>query len=720
MAKRKKSVRVPVILQMEALECGAAALAMVLAYYGKWVPLDQVRVRCGVSRDGSNALNMMKAAQSYGLSYKANRYSTEQLREQCSYPAIIFWNRNHFVVLGGFRRGYALINDPARGRVRIPMEEFRKSYSLLCLECAPDEGFVADGKPRSTLDHLRAGLNDRVRVILPVTVTAVLSAVAGTLTPVFSRVFTDELLTGRRVAWYRGFIWFFASVILFQMASSVINQVLIRRTTGKLAVSSNTAFMWHILRMPMMFFSQRTAGDLALRQASNDTVASTLVGQLAPTLMNILMLVFYLFVMVQYSLPLTVIGLATIALNLGIAQLITRKRTEISGIQMRDQGELDAMTVSGIRMVETIKAAGAENGFLEKWSGLHALVIKAKVKFSTVNMFLGTLPSLLQQLSGILILALGIWSIMLGHMTAGVLLAFQALMSSFMNPVNQLIQAGQSLQEMRSSIERIDDVMDYPEDDFSKEDMTDEELDGAVKLSGRVEMKHVTFGYSPLAPPVIEDFDMTLEPGKRIALVGGSGSGKSTVAKLLSGLYQPWRGEILYDGRAISEIPRPLFKGSVAMVDQDIVLFRDSIENNIKMWDGTIEDYEMILASRDAGIHNDIMTIKDGYQHMLEEGGRDLSGGQRQRLEIARVLAGDPSVIILDEATSSLDARTEYDVSRYICDRGITCIIVAHRLSTIRDCDEIIVMDNGKAVERGTHAQLMQQDGLYRKLIATE
>ena len=720
MAKRRKSVKVPVILQMEALECGAASLAMVLAYYHKWVPLDQVRVQCGVSRDGSNALNMMKAAKSYGMCYKAYRYNVDQLKEKCNFPAIIFWNRNHFVVLTGFDKEHALINDPANGRVKVSMEEFEKAYSYLCLECVPTEEFVADGKRKSTLAFLRAGLKGNRRALWLVMITSVLSAVAGTLTPVFSRVFTDDLLSGTRESWYRGFIWFFAAVILFHTVSSVLNQILFKRTTGKLAATSNTKFMWHLLRMPMSFFSQRTVGDLASRQAANDMVVSTLVGQLAPTLMNLLMLVFYLFVMIQYSLPLTVIGLGTIAVNLVIAQIISRKRTEITRTQMRDQAKLDATTVSGISMVETIKAAGAENGFLERWSGFHASVIKAKVSFTRVNMYLGTLPSLLERLSAILILVLGIWNIMQGHITAGVLLAFQSFMTAFLSPVNQLIQAGQGLQEMRSSIERIEDVMDYPEDSFAQEYMTEGELEGAVKLRGRVEMKHVTFGYSRLAPPLIEDFSLTLEPGQRIALVGGSGSGKSTIAKLLSGLYQPWSGEILFDGKPISQIPRPLFKGSVAMVDQDIVLFHDTIENNIKVWDTTIEDYEMILAARDAEIHDDIMLMQGGYDHLIEEGGRDLSGGQRQRLEIARVLAGDPSVILLDEATSALDARTEYDVSNHIHDRGITCIIVAHRLSTIRDCDEIVVMDRGKVVERGTHGQLMHSDGLYRKLITIE
>ena len=716
----KKVVKVPVILQMEALECGAASLAMILAYYHKWVPLDQVRVECGVSRDGSNALNILKAARRYGLECRAKRYDIEKLRNKASYPAVIFWNMNHFMVLDGFKKDYVFLNDPAKGRMKIPIEEFRKSYCGICLQFEPTEGFVADGKRKNALDFIRVGLAGNRRMMVLVMVTSALAAVGGVLIPVFSRVYTDEILSGERPGWYLGFLLFFGAVILFQFISSVINQATLMRATGKVAVKSNTRFMYHLFRMPMQFFSQRMSGDLSNRQASNDTVASTLINQLAPTLINLVMLVFYLVVMIQYSLLLTMIGVGTVIVNLVMARIISNKRTEIAATQLRDQAKLDATTVSGISMVETIKASGAERGFFERWSGFHASVIRAKTKFVSVNRFLGTLPSLLQELSNITVLVMGFWLMMEGQFTAGMLLAFQAFMSSFMQPVSQLISAGQSLQEMRANLDRINDVMDYPEDDVFSAEVSSEELEKARKLTGHVELKNVTFGYSKLAEPLIRDFSLELTPGKRVAFVGSSGSGKSTIAKLLSGLYQPWSGEILYDGMPLSRIPKPIFRASVAMADQDIVLFSDTVENNIKMWDTSIEDFAMIVAARDSEIHEDILVRKGGYQRVLMEGGHDLSGGQRQRLEIARVLAVDPAIIILDEATSALDARTEYDVSCDIHKRGITCVIVAHRLSTIRDCEEIIVMDQGKVVQRGTHNELMAEGGLYKTLITTE
>ena len=715
-----KVVTVPVILQMEALECGAASLAMVMAYYKKWVPLSEVRQECGVSRDGSNAFNVMEAAKRYGMECHAKAYKLESLMTKATFPAIVFWNRNHFLVVDGFKGKYAYLNDPARGRVRLPIEEFAKSYSNICLLCTPGKDFVADGKPKSILDFLRMGLAGNKRLVALVMLTGALAAVGGVLIPVFSKVFTDKILPGISDSWFNGFILLFVAVMLFQLFSTMINQLLVLRARGKIAVRANTKFMQHLFRMPMQFFAQRSSGDLSNRQAANDTVATTLITQLAPTVINLAMLVLYLFVMVQYNLLLTGVAVASVVINLVLARYISKKRTEISAAQMRDNAKLNSTTISGINMVGTIKAAGAENGYFERWSGYQASVIRASTQFASLNRFLGTLPALLQELTNVGVLVLGLWLIMEGQFTAGLLLAFQSFMGAFMSPVNSLINAGESLQEMRSSLERINDVMEYPEDEIFGPEPSDEELADVQKLSGNIEMRNITFGYSKLAPPLIKDFSLTLTPGKSVAFVGGSGSGKSTLAKLLSGLYQPWEGEILYDGETMSHIPKSVFRGSIAMVDQDVVLFSDTIENNIKMWDTSIEDYDMVLAAKDAEIHRDILQRKGGYEGVLKEGGKDLSGGQRQRLEIARVLAVDPSVMILDEATSALDARTEYDVSRFIKERGITCIIVAHRLSTIRDCDEIVVLDQGVVVQRGTHEELMQQEGLYKTLITVE
>ena len=430
-------------------------------------------------------------------------------------------------------------------------------------------------------------------------------------------------------------------------------------------------------------------------------------------------MIFYLVVMLRYSVMLTLVGIVTILANLGVSRLISSRRVNITRVQMRDAGKLAAATVSGIQMVETIKSSGAENGYFQKWAGYQASVNTQNVRFSRLNAYLGIIPRLLSSMANASVMVLGVWLTMRGDFTLGSIMIFQGFLSSFMSPAMMLISAGQTIQEMRASMERVEDVMQYPIDPHFKDVPLAEDADYS-KLSGQIDLNNVTFGYSRLGEPLIRDFSMHMEPGSRVAFVGTSGCGKSTLSKLISGLYEPWSGEILFDGKPISAIDRNVFTGSVAVVDQDIVLFEGTIADNIKMWDDSIEDFEMILAARDAQIHDDIMQREDGYQYKLTEGGKDLSGGQRQRLEIARVLAQDPSIIILDEATSALDAKTEYELVKAVKDRGITCIVIAHRLSTIRDCDEIIVLDKGVVVERGTHDELYAKGGYYSELIASD
>ena len=429
------------------------------------------------------------------------------------------------------------------------------------------------------------------------------------------------------------------------------------------------------------------------------------------------MMVFYLVVMLRYSLVLTCVGLLSVVADALLTQFISQKRVNYTRVMMRDQGKLASATVAAVDMIETIKASGAENGYFERWSGYQASVSTQSVRYHQQDQLIGIIPSTIHALINTLVLVLGVWLTMQGRFTVGMILAFQGFMSSFLAPAGELISAGETILEMRTSMERVEDVMEYPDDPVFEQTVEDEEYD---KLSGELTMRHVTFGYSRLADPLIEDFNLDLKPGQRVAFVGSSGCGKSTLSKLISGLYQPWSGEILFDGKPISQIDRSVFTGSVAVVDQDIILFEDSIAGNIKMWDNSIEDFEMILAARDASIHEDIMRRQGGYRHKITEGGKDFSGGQRQRLEIARVLAQDPTMIIMDEATSALDARTEYEVVNSIRERGITCVVIAHRLSTIRDCDEIIVLDHGKVVERGTHEELMALDGAYKALVSSE
>ncbi|MBQ5349681.1 MAG: NHLP family bacteriocin export ABC transporter peptidase/permease/ATPase subunit [Oscillospiraceae bacterium] len=715
----KGRVKVPVVMQMEALECGAASLAMVLAYYGKWVPLEQVRLDCGVSRDGSNARNVLLAARSYGLEAQGYRCEVETLRSDMTYPCIIHWNFNHFVVLDGFKGKTAYINDPARGEVRVPMEEFDRSFTGVCLQFSPGPDFKPGGRRKSTIAFARKRLRGAGAAVAFVTLTTVIGYLFGLINPIFSRFFMDRLLTGENRELLMPFLALLAVTGAAQVVIAWAQAIYSRKIDGKMAVVGSSTFMWKVLRMPMEFFSQRLSGDILQRQGTNASIASVLVNTFAPLVLNTAMMFVYLVFMLRFSVMLTMVGIATIVINLAVSRLISAKRINISRVQMRDSGKLAAATVSGIQMVETIKSSGAENGYFQKWAGYQASVNAANVRFSRLNQYYGMIPELVSSLADSAVLVLGVWLAMQGKFTLGKIFLFQGFMNSFMAPATSLISAGQTVMEMRTQMERVEDVMEYPTDvNYSDEPLSDS--GDYSKLSGKIELKNVTFGYSRLGEPLIRDFSMSMEPGSRVAFVGTSGCGKSTLSKLISGLYQPWSGEILFDGKPIGDIDRSVFTGSVAVVDQEIVLFEDTIANNIKMWDESIEDFEMILAARDAQIYDDIMARDGGFYGSLIEGGKDLSGGQRQRLEIARVLAQDPSVIIMDEATSALDAKTEYELVKAVKDRGITCIVIAHRLSTIRDCDEIIVLDKGQVVERGTHDELYAKGGFYSELIASD
>ena len=599
----KDICKVPVVLQMEELEDGAACLRMILGYYQKWVGLDQLRVACGISRDGIQLDSIARAAKDYGLNCRTESLTLEELRAKAELPAIITWNENHYVVLRGFDKEGACINDPGKGELHVSEGEFKRSYSQTCLFLSPGENFEASGREQGAFDHLRSALKGRKNMVILVMVVSALATFAAILSPIFTRVFTDYVLGQDGSSWYPGVLYAFAAVIVFQLVASVVSQVLIIRSKGKVAATSSARFMRHVLFLPTEFFYRHKAGDLTDRLNSNDSIAETLIGELAPLLINLIMLVFYLVVMSQYSLLLTGIGLATVVINLLVARKVGTMRREIITICARNRANLTAATVSGIDMIETIKATGSESGFLERWSGNHAGLANAKTRFTKRSMYVENVPAFVQELSDYVVMFMGFLLIVQGQFTAGLLLTFLQFLKAMMSPVNALLRAGENLQIMGANIERVNDVMECPEEAGSQTDDAAGDIENAHKLSGSIEINDVTFGYSRSSEPLIENFSLSLSPGKRVALVGGSGSGKSTIAKMLVGIHKPWSGEILFDGKRIDEIPRAVFKGSLTMVDQQVIMFHDTIENNIKMWDDTIEDFDMVISARDAGIH---------------------------------------------------------------------------------------------------------------------
>ena len=700
-------------MQMESVECGAASLTMILAHYGKWLPLEEVRAACGVSRDGSSAKDIVLAARNYGLEAEGYQVTPEALEGM--QPAIIHWNFNHFVVFRGFKKGVACLNDPNAGPVEIPMDDFRKSFTGVALTFDPTVSFKQGGHRTRILAYVRKYLQGAGEAFWLTFVFALLAAFVALVIPLFTRIFLDEILSGKNRDWSSKFFLIMGTVALFQFILVLLHTRYAKRVAGSLALKGNVKYLNHVLRLPISFFAMRSVGELQQRQHLNETITHSLVEVLAPQIINIALLVLYLALMLSYSVVLTLVGIIAAVVNLIIVQYNSNQRINLIHSMEQSTGKYFSATVSCIDNMESIKAAGAETGFFEYWSGLWAKKFNMEGNATDQQLKMGLLPILVSGLVNTTILILGALLILKGELSVGMLLAFQGFMSSFLSPVNDIVNASKTIVVMRSQMERIEDVMKYPEDHRENEG---EMYEG--KLGGLVELKNVTFGYSTLLPPLIENFNLRIEPGHSVAFVGSSGCGKSTLAKLISGLYKPWSGEILFDGRPIESISSEELTNSVAVIDQNVVLFDDTVAQNIRMWDESIEDFTLMMACNDAQIRDDIVSRPNGFGTKLVRGGQNFSGGQRQRMEIATALAKEPAVLIMDEATSALDPKTEDEVMASIRMMGPTQIIIAHRLSTIRDCDEILVMDQGKILQHGTHEELMAQEGLYRDLMKSE
>ncbi len=701
------------VMQMEALECGAAALSMVLGYYGKWIPLEQVREVCGTSRDGTSARSILVAARSYGL--EGNGYSVEPEALEGMQPAILHWNYNHFVVFKGFRHGRAYINDPASGPLEVKMDTFRQSFTGTALTFKPTDSFQPEGSPISIISYVRKYLSGAKEAFWLTFMFCLLAAFVAISVPLFTNIFFDEILSGRNRDWGGIFILTMTAVAAFSFVLELLKDKYSRRIAGSLAMKGNVGYMQHLLQLPMSFFAIRYVGDLQQRQHLNESITKSLVDVLAPQLINIALLVLYLILMFSYSATLSLTGILAALFNLALIQWFAQKRVNLIRTTEQSEGKYFSTTVSCIDNMESIKAAGAETGFFAYWSGLWAQKFNRANDADDQEIRMGVIPIFISGLVDISVLILGAVFILQGELTIGMLMAFQGFMNSFITPVSEVVGASQKIIEMRSQMERVDDVMKFPIEVRGEKGHLAE-----GKLGGEVELRHVTFGYSPMQPPLIKDFSLHIEPGHSVALVGSSGCGKSTLAKLITGLYKPWSGEILFDGRPIGSISSEELTNSVTAIDQNIVLFDDTVAQNIRMWDQSIEEFTMMMACNDAQIRNDIVSRPEGFATRLIKGGQNFSGGQRQRMEIATALAKEPVVLILDEATSALDPKTEDEVMQAVRMMGPTMVIIAHRLSTIRDCDEIIVMDQGKIVQRGNHQELMAQEGLYRELMNSE
>ncbi len=721
-SRKARSVRrrTPTVIQMEAAECGAASLGMILAYHGRFEPLEKLRLACGVSRDGSNAGNVVRAARHYGLEARGFAKGPAELRELAA-PFVVFWEFNHFLVVEGHGRKGWWVNDPASGPRLVADQDFDTSYTGIVLTFKPGPDFKPGGTGPSLLRSLARRARGLGGPLAVAAATGLALAVLGLVLPSLTRVFVDEVLVGGHRSWTTPLLWIMGTAIAMLLALTALQQRTLYRLQAKLSLTSSSRFLSHLLRLPMDYFGQRFGGEVGSRVAINDRVAQLLSGQLATNVLGALMAVLYVLVMAQFDVVLTAVVVALAAASLVVLAAVSRRRRDLAKRVLQEQGKLLGVTLNGLQIIETLKANGGESAFFSRWSGQHARASNSGQELAAATQVLNAVPALLTTVNTAVVLGVGGLRVMQQQLTLGELVAFQALVAAFLLPVATLVALGSQLQQVDGDLNRLDDVLENKVDPqwygpqvpaLDAADAIDE-----PKLSGHLELCNVTFGYSPLAEPLIKELSLTVRPGGRVALVGASGSGKSTVAKLVAGLHRPWSGEILFDGRPRTARPREVLAASVASVDQEIFLFEGTFRENLTLWDGTVPDSDVVDAARDACVHDVVTARAGGYGGAVEEGGRNLSGGQRQRLEIARALHANPSLLVLDEATSALDPLTEKRIDDALRRRGCSCLIIAHRLSTIRDCDEIVVLESGRVVERGTHDELVLSGGAYSRLI---
>ena len=714
MFKKSKIAKTPTLLQMEAIECGAASLGIILGYYNKIVSLEQLRYDCGVSRDGSKASNIVKAAQKYDLIGKGIRRDIEDCKN-INQPTMVFWNFNHFLILEGYKNGKFYLNDPASGRRTVTEEEFNESFTGILITFEKSNNFIEGGKTESWILNVFSKLENTKSAVFLIMLLGVLTILPSLVVPVFIKVFIDNILIHQMSSWMFPLIMGMIGILLIRITIQFFQEKLLKFLRYKMSVVSSNKFLWYILRLPMKFYLHRNAADLAYRMELNDEISVRITNDLIIGFLTALSGIVYLLVMFYFDINITLIVLLLTAINFLVYKKFSNIQKDLSLRYINEESKLSSTSMNGIQMIESIKASGRESMFFEKWSGLLANSNNIDQEQRKVSNIMNSIPQVISTINTIIVLILGSSKVMSGELTIGMLVAFYGFLEYYSAPVGKLVLIGSGIKRLQVSLTRVNDIYNNPVDDCYINEK--EVLITNKKLSGFLDVKNLTFGYSTLDAPFIKDLNFSIKPGQRVALVGGSGSGKSTIAKLIAGIYKPWSGEILFDNTNRSKIQREVITSSISVVDQEIFLFEGSVKDIVSFWDKTIDEKTIIQACKDAEIHDVIVSRKDGYDTMINEGGSNFSGGQRQRIEIAKALAVNPTFLIMDEATSALDPKTEKIIDNNIRRKGCATLIIAHRLSTIRDCDEIIVLDKGKIVQRGSHEDLIKQDGLYAKLI---
>ena len=715
----KQRVTTPIFLQMHASECGAACLGSVLAFFGRWVPLTELRERCEVSRDGSSAASIARAARHYGLECNGLSLRADQLR-MLPLPLILFWQFSHFVVLEGFDGRNFYLNDPATGRRRLSAEEFSKGFSGIALRFKRGADFSPGGERPSLFAQLRTVLTGSWSVLTGVLACAFMLALLPLIVPVSLGVFVDEVLA-RHGRW-GGLVAALLGGGILVYVLSLLKHRFLKRLAVRISVTGYDRGLSRLLRLPVAFFEHRLVGDLTDRVSSIDRIAKNLTEEFLVLLIDMAMSAVLVVAMLAYDVRLTLVVLLLAVLHGLLAHFLGAVRAVRSQAMRREQGLLIGVGMQMLSHADNLRMTGADDRFFARWSGQQARELHARQLYSELGAVSSALPGLIAALRAAAILGIGGSLVIAGELTLGSLVAFYILAEMFLAPIGRFLEFADKRQALETDLQRLEDVSRTEEDSvFRRRSPASESirtLGGRLQLTGRLELRNVTFGYNRSRRPLIEDFSLTVEPGQRVAVVGPSGSGKSTLARLVSGICEPWSGDILFDGHRRDEVPEEVLRRSISMVDQEAVLFSATLRDNITLWNPAVPDEVIGAATRDACIHDEILLRPRGYATLVEEGGVNFSGGQRQRLEIARALVGNPTVLVLDEATSALDAATEEAVDDALRRRGVTCLIVAHRLSTVRDCDEIVVLDQGAEVQRGAHDDLIaDRDGMYYKLV---
>ena len=709
----------PTVLQMARTECGAACLAMILAHYGRWIPLEELRVRCDVSRDGTKALNVIRAAQALGMATRGVRAKSRRLLE-LPFPMIVFWDFNHFVVLEGFRGNRVYVNDPAQGPRTLTRDEFDADYSDVCLLFQPGPGFLKGGRPPSVLRGLFSRLGYAHTPLLFVILATLALIVPGIALPTLLKVFVDDVLIPRSDTLMIPLMIGMGLTACVQAGLTWLQHLCLARMETKLAVVATTRFFLHLFTLPMIFFHQRHAGDIAARVASNDKVAQMISGELAIGTVNLLTIAAYGGVMFSYDPVLAVAVFGMVSFNVVALRAVARAREDDSRRLLKEQAKVAATSVNGLSMIESLKADGSEKTLFARWSGQHTDAIQAQQSLGVRTSLLNVAPPLLSSLATIAILGFGGYRVLEGVLTIGGLLAFQSLARSFSSPIEQLTQFSAGLQTIVGDIGRLDDVLNHEQDEHTFEIDEAAAVTAVPEIKRGLRLENVTFGYSATGPPVVEDFSLEVLPGRRVALVGGSGSGKTTIGRLACRLVTPWSGSVRVADVDVKSISPDHLGSMVAYVNQDVVLFDGTVRDNVTLWNSQIDEQTVTQALRDAAILKEVMSRPGMYDTPVGENGCNFSGGQRQLLELARSLVTNPDILVLDEATAALDPVTEVRIDDNLRRRGVACLIIAHRLTTVRDADEIVVLDHGRIVERGTHEHLLSRGGAYSALIRSE